>query len=172
MQYSTTDQQQALDREYREQWIRTLIAQPKGVLTSGEKIVGTALAWHMNMNANNPWHRAAWMKAGNLAAEVAMTTGSTTNALKSLWEKGWLRRIGRTDNGRGSWVYSFVHPDNVTPFGTQVAADNGVHYPMESTIQWSQVAADNGVRPHWALDGILEGLLEGLLESTPRRRGG
>ena len=147
---AANNNQPSADRAYREQWIRTLIAHPKA--TAGEKLVGVALAWHMNMDVSNPWHRAAWPKAGTLCQEVGMSEGSTQNALKSLWEKGWLKRIGRTDNGRGSWVYRFIYPEGVAPFGTQSPSDNGVHHPVESTIQWSQSPSDNGVRVHQGVE--------------------
>lgn len=151
--------QPSADRAHREEWMRTIMAQPKSAVTAGEKLVGIALAWHMNMEASNPWHRAAWVKAGNLAPEVSMTEGSTTNALKSLWEKGWLKRVGKTDNGRGSWVYRFIYPEGVAPFGTQTPSANGVHSPMESTHQWSQTPSANGVRPHSPMESDPTGRL-------------
>lgn len=178
---NTATDHTADDRAFREEWMRTLLAQPKGTVSQGEKIVGTALAWRMNMDTNNPWHLAAWPKAGTLSAEVGMTEGSTTNVLKSLWEKGWLKRIGRSDNGRGSWVYRFIYPEGVTPFGvhrtvestpqwSQTPADNGVHSPMESTNEWSQTPADNGVRPHSPMEsdstnGLTEYMNESMNES-------
>lgn len=165
---ANNNNQPSADRAYREQWIRTLIAEPTA--TAGEKLVGTALAWRMNMDANNPWHRAAWPKAGTLCQEVAMTEGSTQNALKALWEKGWLKRIGKCDNGRGSWVYRFIYPEGVTPFGTQSPLSNGVHYPVESIIQWSQSPLSNGVRVHQPVESesiirLTESLNDPLNES-------
>lgn len=165
---AANNNQPSADRAYREQWIRTLIAEPKA--TAGEKLVGTTLAWHMNMDGSNPWHRAAWPKAGTLCQEVAMTEGSTQNALKALWEKGWLKRIGKCDNGRGSWVYRFIYPEGVTPFGTQSPSTNGVHQPVESIIQWSQSPLSNGVRVHQPVESesiirLTESLNDPLNES-------
>ena len=135
------------DRAFREAWIRAILAQPHTALTAAQKVTAVAMAWHMNMDPTNKWHRATWIKAENIAKETSQSVNTTTDHLRDvLWKQGWLKRIGRTDNGRGSWVYKFVIPDHASQRTTPAS---GVRPPAESDHcrEDSQTTAAETVRP-------------------------
>lgn len=135
------------DRAFREAWIRAILAQPNTALTPGQKVTAVAMAWHMNMDPTNKWHRATWIKAENIAKETSQSVSATTDHLRDvLWKQGWLKRIGRTDNGRGSWVYKFVIPDHASQRTTPAS---GVRQPAQSDHSrgGSQTTATETVRP-------------------------
>lgn len=126
------DDHQASDRAYREKWIRALLASDR---PTGQKLTGIALAWHMNMEPDNNWHRAAWVKAARIAQETDQVVSSTRGQLTKLSESGWLQKIGRTTEGRGACVYRFTIP-------TDARADNltGRTKGVSSTTESESVA--------------------------------